>query len=151
MKQSVLIILAILFSISTTTSVLAGGGGGHNNYNRGHNNYNRGYNNYNRGYNNYGGRGGRGRGSYAGAALIGGIAGGIIGASISQPYYGNAVYVAPYPVRAVPIQAIPIQAVPTVPIVGNNFLLQPNGDCFLITNGTNGNQVLSSVPYRNCQ
>ncbi|MCK5697601.1 MAG: hypothetical protein KAI02_05520 [Gammaproteobacteria bacterium] len=148
MKQATLFILVIFLTLSTTNFVFAGGGKGGGHYNRGGG----GHNYYRGGYNNYRG-GGRGdgydrRGYYAGAALLGGIAGGIIGSSLSQPYYGNSVYVSPYAVRAVPV-AVPV--VSSNSVVGSNFLLRSNGDCFLITNNSNGNQVLSSVPSSNCQ
>ena len=78
-----------------------------------------------------------GRGNHYPEAVLGGlIVGGIIGSSFDRPYYRRPVYVNTNPV-----------AVAT----GSNFLLKSNGNCFLITNNSNGNQILSSVPDSNCK
>ncbi len=92
---------------------------------------------YYRGHNGpYYGGGHGGRGDHYTEALLGGlIVGGIIGSTLNPPY-GRPVYVNSYPV--------PVAA-------GSNFLLKSNGDCFLITNNSNGNQILSSVPASNCR
>ena len=140
MKQSIFIILVVLFTLSITNSAIAGnkkhyGNGhysdysnhrGHNNHRR-HNNH-RGQNNYRR-YNNH-------HGHYPAAVLSGLLVGGIIGSSLNAPYYRNVVYTNPNP--------------PNVSS-GNNFLLKSNGDCFLITNGANSSRILSSVPSSNCR
>ena len=81
----------------------------------------------NRGYNNH----------YPEAFLGGVIVGGVIGSTFRNPYYyRRPVYVNAYPV--------PIAS-------GSNFLLKSNGDCFLMTNNSNGDQILSSVPVSNCR
>lgn len=123
MKKTTLIIIAALFALISSNSAIAGRG----HYNdRGHNGHN------------YGGHGNRGRGGghYPGAVLGGLIVGGIIGSSLNASYNRRPVYVNTYPVNV---------------ITGSNFLLKSNGDCFLITNGSNGNQILSSVPGSNCR
>lgn len=95
-----------------------------------------GRNHYDRGYNNHH-YGGPGRGGYYAGPFLGGlIAGGIIGSSLNNPYYRRPVYVNTYPATIT---------------TGSNFLLKSNGDCFLITNNSNGNQILSSVPGSNCK
>lgn len=83
----------------------------------------------------YGGHGGHG--SHYPEVLLGGlIVGGIIGSQINNPYSRRPVYVNAYPVPVA---------------TGTSFLLKPNGDCFLISNSSSGNQILSSVPASNCQ
>ena len=127
MKKSAIMVLIILFTIIVSNSAIAGKGHGNN----------RGYNGHY--YGGHGNRGhGGGRGYYPGALLGGLIVGGIIGSSLNAPYYRRPVpvYVETYPVNIT---------------TGSNFLLKSNGDCFLITNSPNGNQILSSVPQSNCR
>lgn len=120
-------VLIILFTIIVSNAAIAGKGHGNN----------RGYNGHY--YGGHGNRGHGGGGGYYPGALLGGlIVGGIIGSSLNAPYYRRAVpvYVETYPVNVT---------------TGSNFLLKSNGDCFLITNSPSGNQILSSVPQRNCR
>ena len=121
-------VLIILFTIIVSNSAIAGKGHGNN----------RGYNGHYYGGHGNRGHGGGGGGYYPGALLGGLIVGGIIGSSLNAPYYRRPVpvYVETYPVNIT---------------TGSNFLLKSNGDCFLITNSPNGNQILSSVPQRNCR
>jgi len=136
MKQSIFIILGILFILSITNSAIAGN---NRHYGNGHNNdYNnhRGHNNHRRHNNNSYGRYNRHHGHYPGAVLGGLLVGGIIASSFNTPYYRKVVYTNSNP--------------PNV-ISGNNFLLKSNGDCFLITEGANGSQIHSTVPVSNCR
>jgi len=89
---------------------------------------------YERGHNkqNYG----HGGGYYPQAILGGLIVGGIIASNINQPHYRRPVYVNYYPASV---------------SSGSRFLLEPNGNCFLISQNSSGNQILSSVPTSNCK
>ena len=121
MKKSVLMIMVVAFTLMVSNLAMAGGRHYRGYYGGGHNGH-------------Y--YGGRGYGGLAGAALGGLIVGGIIGSSLNNPYYQRRVYVNSYPGSVV---------------TGSTFLLNSNGDCFLITNSSRGSQILSSVPAGNCR
>ncbi len=78
------------------------------------------------------------------AYAIGGlIVGGILGATLNNSYnngprnndYRRSNYTAPYTVNNV---------------IRPSYMLQPNGECYLISHVSNGNMVLSPASPRNC-
>ncbi len=127
MKKSTLMIILVTMTILLVSNLAMAGG----RYYRGAHHYSGGHHgHYNPGY--------RHGGYYAGAALGGLIVGGIIGASINPPVYQRPVYVYSNP--------IPVNVG-----TGNTFMLNSSGDCFLVTETSKGNKILSSVPVRNCR
>ena len=146
------VVLIIVLSITSINYAVADRRHGHN-YNRGHGHYKnyyrgRGHGHYSYGpRRNYGSRGYYGYydrgGDYWAYALGGLVVGGVLGATLANSYneprystYSERVYVYPNPASNA---------------VQPSYVLQPNGICYVVNAGNNGNLVLSPVSPGNCQ
>ena len=142
------VVLIIVFAVMSINHAVAD-----RRYNRHYNNHYRGHgHHYNKhrghGYYSYGPRRYYGHydshGDYVAYALGGLIVGGILGATLTSSYnnetrysnYREPVYVNPNPASNA---------------VQPSYVLQPNGICYVVSQVSNGNLVLSPVSPGNCQ